>query len=242
MLATEDVSLLPSSRAWPLRRLWYWCGSAWRLFRHVPVRWAGLALLPMLVEVILQLSIPLVGVALSKLLVPVVSMGCLLMLDQRVRDGCFDPARGMRRLRAMRGRVLQLALLSAGVFVFQLSVVCLWLDPQAALGMATGDMAVVARFNRLQMAGVLASGMLPALLLFFTTPHMVLGNAPFCIALRDNLRWLHKGWRPLSGYMAVLTGLVAGSVFQPWLLLPLLMLGPVGYWAYRDAIDPRPAD
>lgn len=236
MLAPHDVALAPlPASAWPARRFLHWCALAWGMFRKAPLRLMGLCLLPMLVELVLQVSIPVAGIVLSKLLVPMVSVWLLLAIDQRVRGGRFAMGRAAARTLRLRGTLVQVALLSASVFGFQMLVAGALAGPAAALGMVVLDPAALAQVTRAQLACVLASGLLPAMLLFFTIPRMVLDRLALGEALRENSAMLGHGWRPLLVYLLVSLALVAGFVYQPLLLVVVMPLGYVGYWAYRDS-------
>lgn len=237
MLTPDTVLPSPHAGTWSARRLWHWLAAAWRMYRQAPIRWIGLSLVPMAIELVLQVSIPVAGVVLSKFVVPIASVWCLIVLDQRVRSGRFAMRQGMARMFGLRGRLLQLVVLSASVFAFQMGVLWMWAGPSVALGVATSDPAVVTQLTRLQLATIFAAGTLPGMLLFFTVPRVVLDRVGVAEALRENLRLLAAGWRPLAVYLALSILLVGSVVFQPWLLLPLLQLGYVGYWAYRDAFD-----
>lgn len=148
----------------------------------------------------------------------------------------------MARMLGLRGRLLQLVVLSASVFAFQMAVLWMWTGPEVTLGVVTADPAVITQLTRLQLATVFAAGTLPGVLLFFTVPRVVLDRVGVAEALRENLRLLAAGWRPIALYLVLSMLLVGSVVFQPWLLLPLLQLGYVGYWAYRDAFDSVAAD
>ncbi|MCX2920387.1 hypothetical protein ORK51_09420 [Stenotrophomonas rhizophila] len=237
MLTPDTVMQLRQARTWSVHRLWHWFAAAWQMYRHAPLRWFGLALVPMAVELVLQLSIPVAGVVLSKLVVPIASVWCLIVIDQRVRNGRFGLRQGVARMCQLRGRLLQVALLASGVFAFQMAVVWMWVGPSVALGMATADPAVVTQLTRLHLAAVFAAGTLPGVLLFFTIPRVVLDRVGVAEALRENVRLLGAAWRPIALYLGLSMLLVGSVVFQPWVLLPLLQLGYVGYWAYRDAFD-----
>jgi len=237
MLTPDTVLKSPQARIWSVHRLWHWFAAAWQMYRQAPLRWFALALVPMAVELVLQVSIPVAGVVLSKLVVPIASVWCLIVLDQRVRSGRFGVTLGIARTFQLRGRLLQLALLASGVFAFQMAVVWIWVGPSVALGMATADPTVVTQLTRLQLATVFAAGTVPGALLFFTVPRVVLDRVGVVDALRENLHLLAAGWRPIALYLVLSMLLVASVMFQPWVLLPLLQLGYVGYWAYRDAFD-----
>lgn len=238
MLAPDDVVLthLPPA-AWPARRFLHWCGLAWGMFRRAPLRLMGLCLLPMLVEIMLQVLIPVAGVVISKLLVPIASVWCLLATDQCARSGRFAMGQAAARALRLRGVLVQVALVSACVFGFQMLLAWALTGSAAALGMVVLDQAALAQVTQAQAACVLASGLLPAMLLFFTVSRMVLDRLPLAQALRENWGLLRRGWRPLLVYMLVSMALVTGFVYQPWLLLFAMPLGYVSYWGYRDVFD-----
>jgi hypothetical protein len=238
MPAPHDVVLtrLPPP-AWPARRFLHWCGLAWGMFRRAPLRLMGLCLLPMLVEIMLQVLIPMAGVVISKLLVPIASVWCLLATDQRARSGRFAMGQAAVRALRLRGVLVQVALVSACVFGIQMSLAWGLAGPAAAWGMVVLDQDALIQVSQAQVACVLASGLLPAMLLFFTVPRMVLDRLPLVQALRENWALLGRGWRPLLVYMLVAMALVGGFVYQSWLLLLAMPWGYVSYWAYRDAFD-----
>lgn len=223
---------------WPARRFLTWCAQAWRMFRTAPLRWMALCLCPMLIEAVLQAGIPVAGVVLSKLLVPMVSVWWWVTTDQRARSGRFALGQALRRTLALRGALILVALMSACVFVMQVLLAWGLAGGTAARMLMTADPGVAQAFSRAQVACVLGSGAIPAMLLFFTVPRMVLDGLPAGRALRENLRLLRTGWRPLAVSLLVSCALVVGFVYQPWLLLLVLPLGYVGYWAYRDTFDP----
>ena len=229
-------STVQPGRRWPTGRLLHWLSRSAGMLRRAPLRLFLLALLPMLVELMLQLGVPVVGVVVSKLVVPLVSMWALLMLDQFVRDGRFAPLQAGRRLRARPATVAVLALLSAVVFAGQVAMAGVLAGPAAAGAFALGDSAVLAAtVTRLQIALVLASGLPLGMLLLTTVPRALLDGMPVLVALRDNLRLLREAWRPLCAYLLLNAVLLFALPYQPYLLLPLLLLGYVSYWVYRDA-------
>jgi hypothetical protein len=223
---------------WPARRFLHWCVQAWLMLRRAPVRFALLCLVPMLAEVVIQLSIPVAGVVASKLLVPLFSATCLLLTDQKARQGSFGTGQALRRLAAVRGRLAWVAVASALVFAWQVLVAWAIAGPAAAQALVVFDPATAGRLGRGTVAVVLASGMLPAALLVTTIPRIVLDGVAPIEALRGNLQWAGRAWRPLAVYLLACAALVAGVVHAAWLLLVLLPFGYVGYWLYRDASDP----
>lgn len=235
---STDITAAPAqqNRTWPIWRLLHWFLLSARMLRRAPLRLFLLALLPMLVEMALQFGVPVAGVVLSKLLVPLSSMWSLLMLDSFVRSGRFAALQAGRHLRAHASTAITLALLSALVFTGQVAMAGVLAGPTAATAFALGDSAVVAAtVSRLQIAVVLASGLPLAMLLLTTVPRALLDGMSVLVALRDNLRLLREAWRPLCAYLLLNAVLLFALPYQPYLLLPLLLLGYVSYWVYRDA-------
>lgn len=233
MLASQTLPSTTDDRV-PTRRLWHWCVLAARMLRRAPLRLGGLVLLPMLVEAVLQVGIPLAGMVASKLLVPLVSMWALVAVDQFCRSGRFAPAQAARRLGDNIGNVLLLAVLTAGVFVFQLGVTGLLTGTTGVLALLSGDAEAMAALHHAQLAIILASGVLPGLLLFFTAPRVLLDARGIGAALVDNLQEILRSWRPVLLLTALMAMMVGAIVYWPLMLLPVLLLGYVPYWAYRD--------
>ncbi|MDN8644891.1 hypothetical protein Q0S19_10480 [Stenotrophomonas indicatrix] len=229
-----------NARQWPARRLLHWLGLTWRMLWHAPLRLLLLALVPMLVEIVLQLGIPAAGVVLSKLVVPLFSLWTLLMLDQFNRTGRFAPMQAGRRLRARPATAIALSLLSALVFVGQVIAAGVLVGPEAAAAFALGDSATLAMMvSRPQISLVLASGLPLGMLLLTSSPRALLDDVPVVVSLRDNLRLLREAWRPLGAYLLLTAGLLVAMPYQAWLLVPILLLGYVSYWIYRDAFADR---
>lgn len=211
-----------------------WLRDGWRVFRRAPLRIVLLSLLPILFEALCQ-AVPVVGMPASKALTPLVSAWALLMLDRRVRHGAFAPAATACGWFARRGALAAVALLGLAVFAVQLGVAALIAGPGAALALGTGDVAALG-MDRGQVAMVLASGMLPALGVVYAVPRIVLDSVAPAAALAENLRLLRDAWRPVAAVMLAMAALVAGVVWQPWILLVLLPGGFVlGYAMVRDA-------
>lgn len=218
-------------------RIAVWCGGAWRLLRRAPLRLILLALAPIVVEGLLQLM-PIFGVVLSKLLVPVIMAWALIMIDRKARADRFAPADAGRRLRARWKQLIVLALVSATVFAFQV-VVALWIGGGSqALAFVLGDMAGVLRYSRMELAGILASGQVLVAFLFFVAPRVLLDGLGVGSAIVENARQLLRCWRPILLFTAAMSAMIAGFLWMPLLLLVLLPASTyIAYAAYRDVFD-----
>ncbi|ANB17321.1 hypothetical protein [Dokdonella koreensis] len=214
-----------------------WLRHAGTLFRRAPLRFWLLALLPIVVEGLVQL-LPTFGVVASKLLTPLASAWVLLMVDRRVRAGTFAPAAAARTAWGRAWSILLLAAVAVLAFAFQVGVAFLLGGAAQAGALATGNLAAIT-FTRGQLAAVLVSGLLPAAFMFFAAPRVVIDGLGVGAALVENARRLALLWRPVLAYTVAMGALIAGMLWQPWLLLVLLPFGVyVSYAAYRDVFDP----
>lgn len=220
-------------------RVGRWCALGWRIFRAAPVWIWLLALIPILFEALVQLM-PTAGTGVSKLLTPAISAWVLVMLDCRARGSVFAPGAAACKTAARWRQVAGLALASLAVFAVQLSTAALLGSQAQAIALATGDIAGMA-YSQIEMACILASGMIPMLFLFFVGPRMMLDGLRLGPAIVENARLLLRCWRPMVLYSASMAMILAGLLWMPLLLLLLLPAGLcIGYAAYRDVFDPMP--
>lgn len=219
-----------------VRTLFHWMAWAWRLFRSAPVRFMGLALLPVVAEAIVQL-IPVVGIVLSKMLTPLVFAWVLAMVDSKVRIDAFAPGHAVGRVGQRWVRLLALALVMFCVFLLQLLVTALIGGWEQALALGAGDMSTL-HLSRRDLAWILASGVLPGALLMFAMPRVLLDDTGVVQGLRDSVQQVGVHWRPVLCFALLSTALVFALPWAPWLLLLFLPLAQyVGYAAYRHVFD-----
>jgi hypothetical protein len=223
--------------AWAMRggrgRLGAWLRDGWRLFRATPLRGIGLALLPMAVEGLLQL-VPVVGMVASKLATPLAGMWVLSVLHQRAITGAFAPRIATRRWTVRLPVLLSVSALSSLVFGVQLLVVVMLAGVDQAKALLVMDLASL-RLSRLQMAWMLASGVVPATLLFFVPAQATLSGRGLADGLRDSLAAAWTLRRPMLGMAALSVAALMLLPWQPWLLLAYLPVSLyVGYAAWAD--------
>lgn len=216
-----------------------WCARGWRIFRVAPVRISLLALTPVVAEALVQLT-PAVGIVLSKLVTPAVSIWALLMLDHKLRDHRFVPRIAGREMMLRSRTVAALSLASLTVFAIQVSVAAVIGNQAQALAFATGDIAGIS-YSRVEIACILVSGTIPMMFLFFVVPRMMLDDVPLVPAIVENARLLVRCWRPMVLYALGMSMMLGGLLWMPILLLVLVPAGLcVGYAAYREVFDPMP--
>jgi len=236
--ATENLSAAKPVRA--LTRALHWSMEGLRWWRRAPWMLLWLCLLQMLVEIVLQL-IPWIGVALSKLVMPLLVMGIFLGLDdvaagKRLRLTCLA---GCLR----RGRFLPALGLAAwwGFLVFGVQQLIAYLvyGPAAVDAALFGHMAAHRELANLQFTRTL---ILPGVL--FVT---VLLPAPFLLLFRGVPPWqaICGSMRIVAFHAAsfawfgVLNLLLYALLFAtPWTFALILLLAPwsaaASYAIWRD--------
>lgn len=217
-----------------------WLVDACRLFRRAPLRMFLLSLLPLLVEALIQL-LPDAGVVASKLLTPLASAWVLALVHHKARDGIFAPARAGSVWMSRLGPLLAVALASATVFAFQLLVAAALGGVEQVFALASGDFGKLG-LSRVELAVVLASGMLPGSLLTFLMPRVLLDGVGVGRALGESVSCVLRYWRPVALVSLLVAGMAAASLWQPAVLLvfvPCFTL--IGYSSYRDVFDRRQA-
>lgn len=229
-MAVAAAEITPSLPTWRVVR---WLEAGVATLRRAPLKIVVLSLLPVAGEAVCQM-IPLAGIVLSKVLTPWLSAWALLALDAKVRSGRFTLRMCAGMLMNQRRSMGALSVLGLGVFAFQVAVAIALAGPTQAWALMTGDVARL-QMDRLQVAAMLASGIVPAMALAFVLPRLVLAHRGIVDALGDNLRGWRRAWRPLLAYSALTAALVAGLVWWPVVLLLLLPMGLVAtFTMHRD--------
>lgn len=218
-------------------RAWYWLRQGLGLWRGAVWQGLLLALLPLVFEGLLQ-WLPMVGLVLSKLLTPLVAALTLWWLHRRCQRAGSLPVYGLP------GWPVAVTVMLLGLFVFawQLVVLALLAGPDSALSLLHGDVAVLAGL-RWPLALMLASGILPAALLWLMSTNMVLAGQPLRAAWCWNWRALQRYWQPLLVWHLLLAVMLAALLWWPWLLLliaPLSLHG--GYAMWCDIVSAQAED
>lgn len=233
-------SLPATSSASAFVRAMHWNAQGLRWWRRAPWMLLLLCLIQLLVESLLQL-IPWVGVALSKLVVPLLMMGILLGLDELARGGRLRLAHLLACLN--RERLLPslglAALWGFGVFGFQQLCACLVYGQPALDAVLFGHMTAHPALASLQFERVL---MIPGLL-----PLTLLSLAPFLLLFRAA-----SPWQAICGsvrlvlanarsfaWFGLLNVMLFALIFAgAWTQLLLLLVGPwsmaASYAVWRD--------
>jgi hypothetical protein len=225
----------------------HWGVQGLRWWRRTPWMLLLLCLIQLLVEGLLQ-TIPWAGMALSKLVVPLLMMGILLGLDDVAQGGRLRLASlfGCMRRGRFRSALGLAALWGFTVFGFQQLCVCLVYGWPALDAVLFGHMAA---HPELAGPGFVRTLIIPGLL-----PLTLLMLAPFL--------WLFKGespWQAIIGsvrlvlanagsfaWFALLNILVFALVFASgWTMVLVVLAGPwstaASYAVWRDInVSPLP--
>lgn len=225
-MSAVDLPALPL----PAFRGLAWAREGLRLWRRAPLRLWLLCVAVLLVEGALQL-IPSVGVALSKLAVPMLTLGILHGLDEsadagRMRWGClFDALRGGRAGSAL----LLAALTGLPVFAVQQVSACLVYGPVALDAVLFGHFTAHPELATTPFLFVLMlPGIVPATLLMLAPLLWWDGRTPWQ-AVRGSLHLVRRHFAAFAviaalsaAICALLFGLRWGAVlvlaYVPWML------------------------
>lgn len=221
----------------PWRHSLRWLAGGWHLFRLAPFALLGISLLPIVFEGALQ-AIPMVGIAASKLLTPLASAWALAMLNGKARRNSFAAGQSARLVLARLFDLLPVAVSIAGVFAFQLAVAASIGGAGQARALALGHIAEIS-LSQQQLAMVFASGVLPATLLMFVLPRVLLDGLAAWPAVVESTQRTLLYWRPATALAIISAASVAALLWLPPILLVLLPFGLcVGYASYRDVFEP----
>lgn len=224
--ATENLPAVTPVNA--LARALHWSMEGLRWWRRAPWTLLWLCLLQLVVEAMLQL-IPLVGVTLSKLVVPLLVMGILLGLDdmaagKRLRVVCL--AGCLRRRRFLPALALA-AWWGFLVFGLQQLVAYLVYGPAAVDAVLLGHMAAHRELANLSFTRTL---ILPGLLfsiLLLPAPFLLLFRGlPPGPAIRDSVRMVLANAAPFAWFALVNLLLLALLFITPWAIALILLLAP----------------
>ncbi|MGH6624817.1 MAG: hypothetical protein ACREBN_12625 [Burkholderiaceae bacterium] len=221
------------------RRAAHWWIDGLRFWRRAPLRLALVSLLPLVAESLAQ-AIPLIGVPLSKLLVPLISAAVYVALDDLHAGRTVSQQAMWSALRRTGWRqLLLLAALMMSIYATQL----------AAGFMVYGEPAIeVALLGNLEphrelfdtrfVLTLVLPGLVPATLLMFALPLVVLGGMPAVRACSVSVARMVLSPAAWAVTFVITAGLFTLSLIWGKGLLLLLLLpwaSATGYVAYRDA-------
>lgn len=216
-----------------VRRAGEWMRDGWRLFCRAPTRLYAFLFAMLLVEVLIQLTVPAVGMVLSKWLMAIMGGVFWVSLAQLERHGKLQPLQAVAACRGRMGALMALATISLVAFGTQIGVAWV-LAGTPAVEMLL--FAVRVPIDSWTLALILAAGVPISTLLMFAAPRVLLNRETLAQALIGGPRAVLQYVGPMSILM-LLTWLIV--VLAPvTFLLSALLAGPwlicVSYAAFRD--------
>lgn len=236
--AIESVPVASSTSAFTRALRWSVDGLRW--WRRAPWMLLLLCLIQLLVETLLQL-IPWAGVALSKLVVPMLVMGILLGLEDvaqggRLRLACLFGC--MRRGRFLPALGLA-ALWGFTVTGFQQLCACLAYGWPALDAVLFGHMTAHPELASLRFERILIiPGLLPLTLLMLAPFLLLFRGASPWQAIVGSVRLVLSNAGPFTWFLLLNILLFALLFASSWTQLLVLLLGPwstaASYAVWRD--------
>lgn len=237
---------LPATESEPrgVRRFIRWLAGGWRLFRRAPLRLFGLMVLLFVVELLVQLFVPVLGIPLSKWVAAMLAGVYWLALLQLDECGSLRPLRAFLRVGNKWSALAALAMVLLLVYLAQVSIGYLMIGPAAIDVLVFSDATASVQLSNARMGLMFASGIPIATLLMFAAPLLLIDRLPLCSALASSVGLVACNALPMA-LLAILTMLLvflAPATFA----LSVLVTGPwlicVGLVAFRDlAKQPKKA-
>jgi hypothetical protein len=236
--APAEESRLGVPKALTARSAVSWWIAGLAFWRRAPVRLAIVCLLPLVLEALIQL-IPLLGTPVSKLVVPFMANGVLVVLHRLWMTGRFEWRGLWWSLHAQnRGPALQVALITAAIFILQIPCAI------GVYGFSVIDAAVLGHMrdhpellSHTFSLVLILPGALPSALLMFMAPLVVLEGERPIEAARSSVRLMVRSPAALGIFCLVSASLVAAALVWGYGLLLLVVIPWIsltGYAAYRS--------
>jgi uncharacterized membrane protein len=216
-------------RAVPVGHVFGWFEQAMRLFKRAPWTWCALGLITVVAELLLN-EIPVLGVAMAKVIVPVLECG-MLIGAVAVDRGAPLKLRVVIAAFAAPPAALAAIIVSA-LLIFAAESLAAWSFAGINLLDASGD----AEFTAAQFTAVLAVGTAASLPMMFVPFAALFDEAGFATAFASSARALARNIAPLVVFAAlalvlVLIGLLAYGV---GLIAIFPLVNAASYAAWKD--------
>ena len=214
----------------PWRRAFAWYEDAMRLVKRGPAVWALLALATLATEIALQ-ALPGVGLALGRILGPLVACG---LLFAAASADAGEPPRAAHALAAFRaGAGAMLAIIVAGALTFAAEAFAAWWIAEVdllAADASTGELTLAA------IAGIYAIGILASPPLTFVPFLVLFGDAAPGRAFAASFTGFALNVAPLCVYAALSLVLLFFGLLTMGigLLLALPLWAASSYAAWKD--------
>lgn len=220
-----------------------WLADGWRLFLLAPLKLFGVMGLLFAVEILVQASVPVAGVPVSKWVLGMLTGAIWLALDQLEAGGRLQPARAVGRIGGKWTALAGLALLSLLVYFLQVGFAWLILGPGTIDLLVLSNPAPDLSLSAFEMGLIFSAGIPLSTLLMFTTPLLLIERLPPGRAVITSIRLVVRHAVPMSllalltmavVFLAPATFLLSALLTGPWLLC-------VGLVAFRSIAE-QPAE
>jgi hypothetical protein len=214
----------------PVRRCWRWCLQAFAIWRRAPLKLLLLCAVPLVVEALLQ-TIPTVGVALSKCLVPILGLGILAGLDEQERGeplrwSCLLDVVSRKRFIQAMGLVAMSAL---PIFAAQQAVVWMVYGWPAVDAVLIGHQAAHRELmTRAFIQLLILPGSVLSTLVVLAAPAWLFGACGPWRALRLSVDTVMHHPRPFGMFLLVNLACLALILSVPWTFVLIALYLP---WA-----------
>ena len=243
--AADDAAQIATVRdgAITVRDALSWWLSALKLWRIAPIRLTLVCLLPLLVEFVAQM-VPTIGVPLSKVLVPFLSVGLWIVFHEtwttrKLRIGGL--LWSLRRGNSLKA--LQIALISLTVFVVQLGVAMAIYGPAVFDAIVLGHMAEHRELaSRAFILTLILPGVVPGVLLMLIAPLVVFEGRRAPKAALESVRVMLSSpaaFLVTCAISALLLGAALVLLYGALMILIFPWMTMMGYGAYRNVFVER---
>ncbi len=229
----EEAQIAPSSHLEPHDVPWnhalLWYEQALRLWKRAPVRWALLAVIALLVELVMQ-AIPEAGPLLAKIVAPLVACG-LLYASVAVDGGAMPRFKhAIAAFRAGSGAIV--AIVVASLLTFGAEAFAGWWIADTNLLANNGG----ADLTPLAIAGIYTIGVLASLPLTFIPIHVLFEQVAPGAAFVASWRAFVRNTTPLLVYGAASLALLAFGLVTMGigLVFALPLWAASSYAAWKD--------
>jgi len=237
MHPASDIDTLSHPRSVPVTRAFAWFSTAMSLFKRAPGRWSMLAAISICLELALQI-VPGVGIALSKVLIPVVASGLLVAAEAVDRGKPLD----MRyALVAFGAPVSALAAIIGSELLVFLSE---WLAGYSLAGINLLDSGGEAPpdISLGLLLQILTVGMLVSLPVVFVPFAALFEGAPFGAAFAMSWRafFLNQGALLVYGVLSLALIGIGMMSMGIGLIIAVPLIAAASYAAWKDIFTDAP--
>jgi uncharacterized membrane protein len=228
--ASSELAVAHEPRAVPIARVFAWYETAMRMFKRAPVNWCVLGFITVAAELGFQL-LPGLGVALAKVIVPVIECGMLLGAAAVDRGTPLEIREAIAAFSARPAAIA--AIVISALLIFAAEAVAAYAIAGISLLDATGDEPTL---TASELTTVFAVGTVVSLPLLFVPCAALFEDASFTRAFATSWRGFALNIAPLLvfGALALVLVLIGLLSFGFGLVAVFPLLSIATYAAWRD--------